>query len=75
MALSFQSLGHLVLAVIEKANWLILYETGLLFLQYKNGSKNFHDLLRPIPTHTEGPSDFEKIVIALMLGVLEISAL
>ena len=25
------------------------------FLQQKNGSKTFYDLLRPIPTNTEGP--------------------
>ena len=36
------------------------------FLQYKNGSKFFYDLLRPIPTYTEGPQIFKKIVIALL---------
>ena len=39
---------------------------GLLFLQYKNGSKFFYDLLGPIPTFTEGPSDLKKKVIALI---------
>ena len=28
--------------------------------------KIFYDLLRPIPTHPEGPHDFEKNVITLM---------
>ena len=36
------------------------------FLQSKNGSKNFYDRLRPIPTYTEGPQIFKKIVIALI---------
>ena len=36
------------------------------FLYIKNGSKNFYDLLGPIPTYTEGPLDFKKIVIALV---------
>ena len=30
------------------------------FLQYRNGSKKFYDLLRPIPTYTEGPQIFKK---------------
>ena len=29
------------------------YEVSIDFLQYKNGSKNFYDLLRPIETYTE----------------------
>ena len=32
--------------------------------------KNFYDLLRPIPTYTEGPQIFKKIVIALLVVVL-----
>ena len=44
---------------------LVLYEVSIDFLQYKNGSKFFYDLLRPIPTYTEGPQIFKKIVIAL----------
>ena len=41
----------------------LLYEVSITFLPYKNGSKLlYHDLLRPIPTHTEGPSDFKKFV-------------
>ena len=43
------------------------------FLQYKNGSKNFYDLLRPIPTYTEGGQIFKKIVIALMYIVHRMS--
>ena len=35
-------------------------------LQYKNGSKIFYDLLRPIPTYTEGSQIFKKIVIVLL---------
>ena len=30
------------------------------FLQYKNGSKIFYDLLRPISTYSEGPQIFKK---------------
>ena len=60
-----QSLGRLVLAVVDQANWLNLYKTGLLFLLYKNGSKIIYDLFRPIPIHTEGPRIFKKNVIAL----------
>ena len=42
------------------------------FLLNKNASKIFYDFLRPTSTHTEGPSDFEKIVIALITkGVQE----
>ena len=40
--------------------------SSIAFLQYKNGPKFFYDLLRPIPTYTEGPHDFKKIVIALL---------
>ena len=29
--------------------------------------KIFYELLRPIPTHTEVPSNFEKIEIALLI--------
>ena len=33
----------------------------------------FYELLRPIPTHTEGPSDFKRIVITLVFnGVCQI---
>ena len=53
---------------MDQANWLNLYETGLLFLHIKNGSKNFYDFFRPIPTHTEGPRIFKKNVIALIPG-------
>ena len=42
------------------------HEPGLLFLQYKNGSKNFYDLLGPLPTYTEGPSNLKKNLIALI---------
>ena len=59
--------GQLVLAVWSGADWLVFYDVSIDFLQYKNGSKNFYDLLRPIPTYTEGPQFFKKIVIALIL--------
>ena len=36
------------------------------FLHYKNVSKIFYELLRPIPTHAERPQDFKKNVIALI---------
>ena len=36
------------------------------FLQYKNGSKIFYDLLKPIPNYTKEPQIFKKIVIALI---------
>ena len=36
-----------------------------LFLKIKNGSKNFYELLRPISTHTERPSNFIKILLVL----------
>ena len=35
------------------------------FLLNKNGSNFFYELLTPLATHTEGPSDFTKIVITL----------
>ena len=57
----------MVLAVWSGADWLVFYEVSIDFLQYKNGSKNFYDLLRPIPTYTEGPQIFKKIVIALVV--------
>ena len=58
-----------MLAVWSGADWLVFYEVSIDFLQYKNGSKIFYDLLRPIPTYTEGPQIFKKIVIALLWGV------
>ena len=36
-----------------------------LFLKNKNGSKIFYELLRPISTHTERPSNFTKILLVL----------
>ena len=36
-----------------------------LFLVIKNGSKIFYELLRPISTHTERPSNFIKILLVL----------
>ena len=36
------------------------------FFTFKNDSKLFYELLRPIPSHTEVPHIFEKIVIALI---------
>ena len=50
---------------LKWADWLVFYEVSIDFLQYKNGSKTFYDLLRPIPTYTEGSQIFKKIVIAL----------
>ena len=41
------------------------------FLHYKNVSKIFYELLRPIPTHAERPHDFKKNVIALPHILLE----
>ena len=32
----------------------------------KMAQKDFNDILGTIPTYTEGPSDFKKIVIALI---------
>ena len=55
----------MVLAVWSGADWLVFYEVSIHFLQYRNGSTNFYDLLRPIPTYTEGPQIFKKIVIIL----------
>ena len=40
-----------------------------LFLKIKNGSKNFYELLRPISTHTERPSNFIKILLVLLLVI------
>ena len=37
------------------------------FLHYENGSKSLYDILGPIPTYTEGPSDLKRNVIALLL--------
>ena len=34
-----------------------------LFLKSKNGSQEFYELLKPISTHTERPSNFKKIVL------------
>ena len=39
------------------------------FHRYKSGSKKFYDPLRPIPTYTEGPQIFKKIVITLICMV------
>ena len=69
-----QSLGCLVLAVMKQADWLNLYETGLLFLHYKNGSKIFYELFRPISTHMRRPSDLKKNVITLMYMILNFLA-
>ena len=41
------------------------------FLHYKNVSKNFYELLRPIPTHAERPQDLKKNVIALPLSLVK----
>ena len=38
----------------------------LIFLPNKNGSKIFYELLTHFATHTEGSSDFTKIVITLV---------
>ena len=37
-----------------------------LFLKIRNGSKTFYELLRPISTHTERPSNFIKILLVLV---------
>jgi hypothetical protein len=65
-----QSLGRLVLAVTKMADWLNLYEPGLLFLHYKNGSKFFYELFRPISAHMRRPSDLKKNVITLLMNAL-----
>ena len=41
-----------------------------LFLKIKNGSKNFYELLRPISTHIERPSNFIKILLVLIIILL-----
>ena len=43
------------------------------FLHYKNVSKIFYELLRPIPTHAERPQDFKKNVIALLSTYVKIT--
>ena len=55
-----------MLAVWSGADGLVFYEVSIDLLHYKNGSDFFYDLLKPIPTYTEGPHIFEKNVIALI---------
>ena len=50
----------------KKSGSLVFYKVSIDFLLFKNGSKIFYELLRPIPIHTEVSHIFEKIVIALI---------
>ena len=43
-----------------------LNELDSFFYFMKMAQKFFYDILGPITTYTEGPSDFKKIVIALL---------
>ena len=66
MVLSLRNSANMPASRLPAPNGPNFTRLAPLFLKDKNGSKNFYELLRPISTHTERPSNFIKILLVLL---------